>query len=209
MSIVCATVKRGEIAIAADTVTKYGSLSVSSAVQADSSKLYEVNDSVIGIVGWCSVSIIIEHLVKNEAKLFRLHDRMEILSTMLLLHERMKDEFYLNTYENRDQAVESSQLHLMIANPHGLFMVSSGREVAEFKTFFSMGSGSRIGLGAMHALYNSRRSARSIAEAGVQAAAAFDDCCGLPLESRVVQLAGESKWARARRGSTRRFALGV
>lgn len=204
MSIVCAAIKGSEIAIAADSLTKYGALSVSSGVMTNTCKLYEVNDSIIGLVGWCSISTIFEHLVTNQGKLFRLHNRMEILATLLRLHEKMKGDYYLNTYADRDQPVESSQLHMLIANPHGLFLVSSSREVSEFKTYFALGSGRRVAPGAMHVLYNGRKSAGTIVEAGVRAAAEFEDSCGLPLYSGVVQPGTKQSLVKKRRGSARR-----
>jgi hypothetical protein len=49
MSIVCVARKNGEIAISGDSLTKYGSTSASSSYRANSSKLYRVNGSVIGL----------------------------------------------------------------------------------------------------------------------------------------------------------------
>ena len=95
MSIVCAAQSNNEFAISADTMTKFGCLNASSSHMVNSVKLHKVNDSVIGIVGWCAITGVIEHLLKHNSKLFRLGDRMEIMSTLLSLHEKMKDDYYL------------------------------------------------------------------------------------------------------------------
>jgi ATP-dependent protease HslVU (ClpYQ) peptidase subunit len=186
MSIVCAVKKNDEIAISADSLLSFGSTLASSRHLKNSDKLYRVNGSVIGIVGWNAVIGIVEHLILHDKKLFRLGSRMEILSTLLALHERMKHDYYLETVENRDQPVESTQLLALVANRNGLFEINSYREVNEYRVFWAMGSGKRLALGAMHALYDQQTSAKAIAEAGVRAACEFDDACGLPLKSRVI-----------------------
>ena len=67
MSIVYAAIKGGEVAIAADTQTSYGSLCVSSAHLVNSGKLFEINDSIVGLVGWGAIEVIVEHLLRPAA----------------------------------------------------------------------------------------------------------------------------------------------
>ena len=186
MSIVSAARKNDEIAISADSQLSYGSLNVSATHLKNSSKLFEVNDSVLGIVGWCAITSIVEYLVENDPEVFRLRGRMEIMSTALKLHELMKDSFFLETHESRDQPVESMQLRALVINSLGLFEINSYREINEFGDYWAIGSGNRLALGAMHALYDGASGAQEIAEAGVRAAAEFDENCGLPLNSGVV-----------------------
>ena len=188
MSIVCAAVKGGEIAISADSLASYGALKASREHLDNSGKLFEVNDSVIGLVGWCAVSTLFEHMIEHEQALFRLDSRMEIFDTLLILQQKMKDDYLLETRESRDQPVESIQLDGLIVNANGLFEIGSYREVNQFRTFWAVGSGKRLSLGAMHALYAGDSNASEIAEAGVRAAAEFDDSCRLPLETRVVRV---------------------
>ena len=188
MSIVCAAIKHGEIAISADSLASYGALKASREHLDNSGKLCEVNDSVIGLVGWCAVSTLFEHLIAHERDLFRLGSRMEIFDTLLILQHRMKNDYLLETRESRDQPVESIQLDGLIVNANGLFEIGSYREVNQFRTFWAVGSGKRLSLGAMHAHYAGDNSASEIAEAGVRAAAEFDDSCRLPLETRVVEV---------------------
>lgn len=52
MSIVCAAIKNGKIAIACDTQVSHGSLKVTDVYLEHSSKLYKVNGNIIGLVGW-------------------------------------------------------------------------------------------------------------------------------------------------------------
>ncbi|MEN3296227.1 MAG: hypothetical protein V7642_5480, partial [Burkholderiales bacterium] len=60
------------------------------------------------------------------------------------------------------------------ANPYGIFGVYSYREVFSFERFWGIGSGRNFALGAMYAAYDHVKSAREIAEIGVQAGAEFD-----------------------------------
>ena len=189
MSIVCAARKNGQIAISADTMTSYGGLRASASYRENPSKLLRVNGSVIGIVGWCAISSALEHLIDGEEKLFRFGNRMEVMTTLLELHRRMKQDYFLESYEDRNQPVESTQLHALIATTGGLYEVCSYRSVGECNSFWAVGSGRRIALGAMFANWDSAENARDIAEIGVRAAAEFDDACGLPLSSEVIQLA--------------------
>ncbi len=189
MSIVCAAIKNGTVAISSDTMVTFGSLNVSAKHRRSAGKLFSINKSVVGLVGWQAVSNMMEHLIIHDRKLFRLDGRMEIYDTMLKLHGKMKDEYFIETKENEDdQPVESSQLAALIVNKQGIFAVGSFREVNEYQTFWAIGSGRRISLGAMHALHDQKVTARRIAEAGVKAAAEFDESCALPLTTRTVRL---------------------
>ena len=188
MSIVCAAMKNGVIAISCDTQSNFGSINVTSRHIQNSNKLYSVNKSIIGIVGWHAIADMFEHLIKNEKKLFQLDTRMNIYSTLIKLHEKMKDDYFIETREDEDQPVESSQLDALIINQQGIFEISSYREVNQYKTFWGIGSGRSVALGAMHALYETKATAKQIVEAGVKAAAEFNDGCGLPLKTRTLKI---------------------
>ena len=176
MSVVCAV------------KSNFGSIAVSAKQMTNSNKLYPVNQSVIGIVGWHAISAMVEHLITTEKKLFKLDNRLEIFSTLLTLHEKMKDDYFIETKENDDQPVESNQLDALIINKHGLFQIGSYREVNEYNTFWAIGSGKRFALGAMHALYGTKATAKNIAEAGVKAAAEYDDGCSLPMNTKILKI---------------------
>jgi len=192
MSIVCAVIKEGVIAISSDTQTNFGSLKVSAKHLKNSNKLYEINESVMGLVGWSAISDIIEHLIGNNPKLFKLNNKMEIFSTLLRLQKKMTEKYFIETSEeDDDQPVESNQLEALIINKQGLFGISSYREVNEYNTFWAIGSGNRLALGAMHTLYETEASSQDIAEAGVKAAAEFDENCNLPLNTKIIKIETE------------------
>ena len=81
MSIVCAAIKNGEIAIAADTQLSFGSLIVGSDNLDNASKLYTVEDNVVGIVGWNPVSSLFEYVTEEHKEIFNFSDRKNILKT--------------------------------------------------------------------------------------------------------------------------------
>ena len=188
MSVVCAVIKGKTAAICSDTLNHFGSIQASAKHLKNASKLHNVNDSIMGVVGWNAITSILEHLIEHESELFMLNNRDEIFSSMLKIHPMLKSSYFIETREEDDQPVESSQLDALLINPQGLFEIGSYKEVNEYNRFWSIGSGRHFALGAMDALYESTADARHIVEAGVKAACEFDDGCGLPLETRTLQL---------------------
>lgn len=189
MSIVCAVKKDQQIAIAADTQCSIGSIKATAKQLVNSSKLLKINDSFMGIVGWQAIANVIEHLSVFKADMFKFSHRIEIQSTLLELHNVMKDEYFIETSESRNQPVESNHLDAIIINQTGLYEIGSYKEINEFKQYWAIGSGRELALGAMHAVYTRDLSAQEIAEAGANAAAEFDCSCGFPVQSHVMQLA--------------------
>ena len=98
----------------------------------------------------------------------RRSDTAEIFDVFLKLHPRLKQEYFLNPRGGDDEAYESSQMTLLIANQHGIFGLYSMRTVLEYERYWASGSGSDYALGAMHAGYDTK-AALEIAEAGVEA----------------------------------------
>ena len=188
MSTVVTVRKNGFTAIAADTLSSFGTRKLSATHNRQASKILRVGDSYIGITGWGVQKLVLEHLFASMSVTPRLADKAEIFDLLLKLHQRLKDAYYLVSQATSDDAFETSQLSLMIANASGIFGLYSNRSVIEFDRFWGSGSGSDYALGAMHALYGGAADARSIAEAAVLAAAEFDDSTGAPVESYVIPL---------------------
>lgn len=181
MSIVCAAVKGGEVAIAADTQSNCGGLTISASYLHDCQKIVSVNGSYMGMVGWTAVSKVFEHLARTRPELFQFEDRHRIFSTLLALQNVLKEDCYIESREDNNQPVESNQLEALIINSNGLFGVGSYREVRQYRRYWAIGSGQLPALGAMHALWTTGATATELVTAGISAAAEFDDSCGLPL----------------------------
>ncbi len=109
------------------------------------------------------------------------------------LHKEMKENYYLETSEHRSQPVESTQLDALIINKNGIYEIGSYREVNQFSRFWAIGSGCKYSLGAMEALYDKAIDAEELVEAGVNAAAKFDNYCSLPVTSEVMKLSVEQR----------------
>ncbi len=188
MTIITAVKKNSIVCIAADTQSNFGSLQVSSKYIKNSTKLSKVNGSILGVAGWCATCQILEHFIEDKPELFKLDNKWDIFESFLGIHEKLKNDYFIETKEEDDQPVESNQLDALIINKNGIFEVGSYREVHEHNLFWALGSGKQIALGALHALYDTDATAQEIAEAGVKAASEFDDGCGLPIQSLVLEL---------------------
>lgn len=189
MTIIAAAIKDRKISISCDTQTNFGSLKVNASSMNDHNKLFEVNNSVIGVSGWSATTQIIEHLIETSPDMFKLSSRWEIFEMLLAVHQKLKDDYFIETSEDSDQPVESNQLDGLVINRQGIFSFGSYREVHQWDKYWALGSGKRLALGAMHALYETDASARDISEAGVKAAAEYDDGCNLPLKTIVLDVA--------------------
>jgi ATP-dependent HslUV protease subunit HslV len=114
-------------------------------------------------------------------KLDSASDIFRIWNTM---HGALKEQYYLQTGEDKEEDLESSRMDVLIANPRGIFGVAAHRTVQEFSRFYAYGSGSSYALGAMYAAYRAPSyDAEAVARLGVAAAAEFHDETGLPIQS--------------------------
>lgn len=192
MSVVCAAIKNGEIAIAADTQLSFGSLIVGAENLGNSSKLYVVEDNVIGVVGWNAVCSLFEYVAEEHKEIFNFSDRKNILKTLFKLHTLLKNEYFLETHEDREQPVESIQLRAIIINCHGIYEINSYREVNHYSKYWAIGSGRYYALGALHSQYETHASAKELVLSGVASACCFDDGCSLPSNVEVIKAQQEN-----------------
>lgn len=147
-------------------------------------------DNYLGLAGWAASQDIMESVIRHHPDKLDFSDRSKIFETMRELHSIIKSDYHIDTSEEKDQPVESSQLSMLIANPQGIFEVDSYRTVSEYERFWALGSGRTLALGAMQAVYERLDSAAEIAQAGIEAACEFDDGCGLPATTYTVGLRG-------------------
>ena len=192
MSTITIVRKNGSVAIAADTQASFGSRKLSAHYERHAGKILRIGPSFIGMTGWGVQQLVLEHLFAALGEVPTLESKNEIFAVLLKVHERLRWDYFLTEQAGEDDAFESSQLSLMIANSFGIFGVYSNRSVIEFERFWASGSGSDYALGAMYAVYESAADALSIAQAGVRAATEFDDATGAPIESHTLQLSAPS-----------------
>jgi ATP-dependent protease HslVU (ClpYQ) peptidase subunit len=103
----------------------------------------------------------------------------------------LKTEYFIETKEKDDQPVESSQWDCLILSPAGIYSVQSYREAVEFDKYWADGSGLRLALGAMHAVYDIHKDPKQIAEAAIRAASEFDDATALPAQIFELKMRGK------------------
>lgn len=191
MTTLAVVKKDGIVAIAADTLTKWGSNKESAAHIVNHSKLIQLGDSWLAVTGYTTFILILKDYFSRANVQADLASVGGIFRTWQNLHGALKDQYFLLAGEDKDDDLESSQMDVLIANPHGIFGVAEHRSVQEFSRFYAYGSGSDLAMGAMHALYDTALSAEEIARKAIETAAEFDDRTGLPIEIKTIQLAGD------------------
>lgn len=187
MTTIVVVRKGKQVAIAADSLTTFGSTRLAPSYDRSPHKVIAYRDSFIGVAGSAAHQLVLENLLKRNADL-ALHGKESIYESFRRLHPMLKEEAYLNVKEEDDDPYESSQMTVMIANPTGIYAVYSMREVFEFDRYWAIGSGRDFALGAMYVAYPRAKGPEQVAKIGVEAGAEYDTGTSLPMELRVVAL---------------------
>lgn len=191
MTTVTVVKKEGRIAIAADTLTKWGNGKESADYVANHEKIIRVGDSYVAITGSATFKLILADYFANLDATPQLDSTGEIFRIWNAMHGALKEQYFLQTGEDKEEDLESSRMDVLIANPRGIFGVAAHRTVQEFSRFYSYGSGSPYALGAMYAAYRAPSyDAEAIARLGVAAAIEFHDESGLPIQSYSLDVEG-------------------
>jgi ATP-dependent HslUV protease subunit HslV len=189
MSTIVVVTKDGFAAIAADSLTTWGSAKESAEYVLNHQKIIRVGDSHLAISGPTSAKLALKDYFGSKSDV-DLTGVDAIFLVWLGLHAALKKQYFLYPHENEDDAFESTRIDVLIANPAGIFGVSAHRAVQQFSRFYAYGTGLKHALGAMYAVYSQPgRSAEDIARTGIEAAAAFDADTGLPIVCRTLPLA--------------------
>lgn len=189
MTTIAVVRKSGYAAIAADTMTKWGSGKETAEYIVNHSKILRVGDTYLGITGNATFKTILSDYFSRPKSYSCFETPLEIFKTWQKLHAALKNDYYLVVSGGEDEVLESTRIDVLIVNPHGIFGVAAHRTVQEFSKFYAFGSGGDYALGALYAVYDqSRRSAEDIARLSITAAAEFDDGTGLPVTSYAVKL---------------------
>jgi len=190
MTTIAVVKKDGIAAIAADTLTKWGSAKESAAYITNHEKILRVGDSYLAITGSATFKMVLKDYFESATDI-RLSTTPEIFRTWNRLHSALKERYFLMPEEDKEDALESSRMDVLIANPRGIFGVSGHRTVQEFSRFYAYGSGSDYALGALYSAYDLKgRSAEELARHAIETATEFDDGTGLPITSFTLRLNG-------------------
>jgi ATP-dependent protease HslVU (ClpYQ) peptidase subunit len=189
MTTIAVVRKNGFAAIAADTLTKWGTGKESAAYVANNTKIVKVGESHIAGSGTSTFKLILRDYFSRRDVPARFDSTINIFKTWQAFHAVLKEQYYLVTVGEKDDTIESSKFDVLIANAHGIFGVGAHRTVQEYRKFYAIGSGTDLALGAMYAAYdNARLPAEQVARLAIEAAAEFDDATGLPVVSHSVRL---------------------
>ena len=189
MTTIAVVRKNGYAAIAADTMTKWGSGRETAEYIVNHDKIFSVGNTYLGVTGNATFQAILRDYFSRPRAYARFDSPLEIFKTWQKLHTVLKQDYYLVPGHGEDDAIESSRMDVLIANARGIFGVAAHRTVQEFSKFYAFGSGGDVALGAMYAMYDDpKRSAEDIARAAIVGAAEFDDSTGVPVTSYAVRL---------------------
>ena len=192
MTTIAVVRKNGYAAIAADTLTKWGSGKESAAYVANNTKIVRVGDSYIAGSGTSTFKLILRDYFAQRGVPARFDSTINLFKTWQAFHAALKERYYLVSVGDKDDTIESSKFDVLIANPHGIFGVGAHRTVQEYRKFYAIGTGTDLALGAMYGIYdNPRLSAEQVARLAIEAAAEFDDATGLPVTSHAVKSKGK------------------
>ncbi len=188
MTTVVVVRKAGQVAIAADSLVTFGDTRLPPGYEANE-KVFKVRDTFFGVCGTTAhFPVLRSALASLTEEQWRLGNRQAVFDTFLLLHGRLKEQFFLNPKEDEGDPYESSQYTVMLANASGIYGVYSYREVFEFDRFWAIGSGRSFALGAMYAAYARAKTAREVADLGVRAGCEFDKSSALPVKLHALKL---------------------
>lgn len=181
MSVVVAVCKNDKVAIAADTMHLTGSRREHADNLVRASKLRRIGRSVLGGVGWSVYDNIIDHYLRRNRNRPSLKDEDAIFDFFLKLWRHMREKYQLvNDQPDKDSRSPFADIdsQFIVASRTTIHAINSELAVSRYARFVVIGSGSHYAYGALHALYDSRRSAAQLATAAVRAAVHFDDSCG-------------------------------
>ena len=191
MSTIVVVRKGKHACMAADTLTSFGDVKLSSTYDKYHNKIQACGDSFVGIVGSAAHSLVIDDIFSEANVEYDFQSRHGIFRTFLKFHSILKDKYFLNVSGGKNDEhdpYETSHIDAVILNTKGIFAVYSLRDTNEFQRFWAIGSGADFALGAMHALYDRLESAEEIAKAGVLAGIEFDNGSSAPVTFKTTEL---------------------
>lgn len=107
MSTLVVAKKDGEVCMAADTLTTFGCRQQPARYVANPDKILRVGDTYLGFVGWSVSQTVLRSALAHGLELPELRTELELFEFGRRLHEKLKDEYFLNPTEGRRDAWES------------------------------------------------------------------------------------------------------
>ena len=182
MSIAVVVKKDNKIVIGADSLQSFDT-SMATSDNLNESKLRRIGSAILASSGWGLYDNILDDYLKNK-KTVRLSKKQEVFmffeKLWPVLHK--KYSFVNNQSGNGDSPFGELDSSFLIATKKRIFFVSSDMCVTEFMKFYAIGVGRDYAIGAMHVLYDQKKSAEEIARLAIEAAIANNVYCGGNIE---------------------------
>jgi 20S proteasome alpha/beta subunit len=89
----------------------------------------------------------------------------EIYDFFLRMHEILRNHYGMYVTFQQGQEFEWSPMNAVLANQSGIYRIDSSRSVIECTKFAAIGSGKDLAIGAVAALYKTKKSAKQLIEA--------------------------------------------
>lgn len=192
MSTVIIVRKGNTACIAADSLTTWGGhIRERKGYEFDNDKIFKFNDSYFGMVGFAGNQIVLRSYLSGLKENPDLSSQEAIFEFWRKMHKDLKDQYFVNPRDEKDDPYESSRIGALICNPNGTFYVSDLRFVASFAKYWAIGSGQEYALGALHANYERYKNPMDIAKAALAAACEFDLYSDQPCVYHTVKLVQE------------------
>lgn len=189
MSTIVVVRKDKSACIGADTLSKFGGMKEAAEYVCNHEKIIKVGETYLAATGPAVSGLVLENYFRKHGRKANFTTVPAIFETMLAMHPVLKEQYYMNVTDGEEGCeYEVLQMNLLLANEHGIFGVYDFREACEYSRFYAFGTGARYALGAMHAVYDTLDDAKAIAQAGLSAAADFDDSTSGPFTRFTVKL---------------------
>lgn len=189
MTTIVVVKKAGYATIAADSLTVFGNMKESSDYVVNYQKIIKYRENYFAMTGTGTSQQAMEDFLDGAKKKISFDNVGAIFRAGLLIHQHLKDKYFLRPDDNEYDSFETSRADILIANPFGIFSLTEYRYVQEFSKFYACGSGNEYAMGAMFTVYQDEdKSAEDIARIGINAGAEFDDGTGLPMDCFTIKL---------------------
>ncbi len=199
MSVAVAVQKDGVVVLACDSQTSFGAERVPPENRVEV-KYLKVGNAYVASTGWTLYTNILRDVLKRRRSVPRLDSEDSIFRFFNDLWRQLHERYsFVNDQADDSDGSPFGNLDssFIVVSPQGLFSVSTDLSVARFDRYFAIGSGAPVALGALHALYDRRGAAETIAKAAVSAAISHDIYCGSPINAVSLR-------ATARKGNARK-----
>ena len=117
MTTIVAVKKNGIAAIAADTLTKWGTVKESSEHIVNNSKIVKVGNSYLGFTGSASFQLIVEHWLSTKKRKPNFNNVSDIFNSWLGFHAELKESYYLREIDAyRGGAIDTRAIGSRVEN---------------------------------------------------------------------------------------------